>query len=104
VNSRTATVGGLWSGALGQRFDPPPAARNRPRFYIRPGVKCAIRNVLRGDWAPFTTRKAIGFERFETYTKDDGAGYYQFRHGVWLMLVSRRYVVHREDLVAAGVG
>jgi hypothetical protein len=104
VDNRAATVGGLWSGPIGQRFDPPPPARKRPRFLVPAGVKCAIRNVVVDKWRPFTTTRPSGFERFARYERTAEGGFYEFRLGQWILLASRRFVVHREDLVAAGGG
>jgi hypothetical protein len=89
---------GMWSGPTGQQFEKYTPPTKRPRFLIPAGTRVAVRNVITDEWRTYTTTKENGFERFETYTKDEGVGYYQFRTGVWVMLVARRFVIHREDI------
>jgi hypothetical protein len=89
---------GLWSGPIGQQFEKYRPPVTRPRFLIPAGTRVAVRNVIIDEWRACTTTKENGFERYETYTKDEGVGYYQFRTGVWVMLVHRRFVIHREDI------
>jgi hypothetical protein len=90
-----AIAAGLVTGE--QVFEKVVPAKSRPRFLIPPGTRVAVRNVVTDEWRTYTTTKENGFERFETYTKDEGVGFYQFRTGVWVMLVARRFVIHRED-------
>lgn len=50
------------------------------------------------DWTGWVTTKDVGFERFERYVVDDNGNFYEFRMYNWLLLVDRKFVVHREDL------
>lgn len=88
---------GMWSGGEGQQFPKwEPPGKGRPKYLVPAGTKCAIRNVLAGDWTPYTTVRESGFEKYERYDRQDEGNFYEFRLGVWLMLVHRKYVVHRE--------
>jgi hypothetical protein len=81
-----------------QHFETVVPAKNRPRFLVPAGTRCAVRNVVRGEWLPFMTRKESGFERYERYERTPEGAFYEFRSGVWVLLVHRRHVVHREDV------
>jgi hypothetical protein len=61
------------------------------------GTRCAVRNLIRGGWLPFTTTRASGFERYERYERTPDGAFYESRAGVWVLRVHRRHVVHRED-------
>jgi hypothetical protein len=79
--------------------------RHTPRFLVPAGTPAAVRNIHRGEWAPFTTRKVSGFERFERLVRDGANTYYEFRaDGGWLLLVQSRYVRRREDGYLHGRG
>jgi hypothetical protein len=74
---------------------PTRSARKGSRFFVPAGTPCAISKVSPLGWRQYTTRKDVGFERFETY----GAGVYEFRSDVggWPMRVHRQHVLRRED-------
>jgi hypothetical protein len=95
--SRTAKEG-LVTGE--QPFPlPTKAPRHVPRFFVPAGTPCAVSKVSPLDWRTYTTRRGLGFERFERYERCDTGGFYQFRSDVggWLLLVHRQYVQHRAD-------
>jgi hypothetical protein len=90
---------GMWSGATTQTFEAwQPPAINRPRFLVPAGTRCAVRNVVKDEWLPHTTTKENGFEKFDRYERNADGAFYEFRIGQWVLLVDRRYVIHREDI------
>ncbi len=70
-----------------------------PQFQILVGTACSIKRLSGNNWKPYTTKKALGFERYERYIRCS----YEFRFQGWLLLVHRRDVVHREDLYRCGM-
>lgn len=70
-------------------FPKAPRVNTVRRFTVPAGTPCTIRNVLRSgdEWRPYTTKVEIGFDRFGRWHKDETGSYYEFRSGVWVMLV-----------------
>jgi hypothetical protein len=64
-----------------------------PRFAVPAGTPCRVSRVSPLAWRQHTTRRDLGFDRFETYR----GGLYVFREGFYLVEVHRRHVRHRED-------
>jgi hypothetical protein len=91
-----AIAAGLVQGE--QVFEKCVPAKSRPRFLVPAGTRCAVRNVVTDEWLPFKTTKDNGFEKFERYERTPDGNFYEFRLGQWILLVHRRYVVHREDI------
>lgn len=90
---------GMWSGSESQSFPKwKPPGKGRPKYLVPRGVKCAVRDIRGGDWHPFVTTKESGFDRCERYEKDEDGSFYEFRQGMWLILIHRKYVVHRETV------
>jgi hypothetical protein len=89
----------MWSGKDTQEFPKwEPPGHGRPKYKVPAGVRCAVRDIRGNEWIPYTTTKESGFERYERYESGDDGKYYEFRLGAWLLLVHRRYVVHRETV------
>src|SRR5712691_7484461 len=84
-----------------QLFPPrtkPPV--HMPRFFVPAGTPCAVRRLMTDthhEWRTYRTAKDTEFERYERYESGELGGFYEFRQEGWLMLVSRRFVRHRED-------
>src|SRR5262245_38615015 len=95
-----------WTGSENERrqergacLPPTRPAKKGSRFFVPAGTPCAVSKVSPLDWQTYTTRRGVGFERFERYERCDTGGFYQFRSDVggWLLLVHRQYVRHRAD-------
>jgi hypothetical protein len=80
-----------------QLFGMVAPAKTRPRFLVPAGTKCAVRNVIRDEWVPFTTTKPNGFERFERWVTDEGGPDSEFgaEAGGWVRLGAARHVRRR---------
>jgi hypothetical protein len=72
-----------------------------PRFLVPAGTRCAVTKIDRIAWRSHTTRRPVGFERYERVVKTEIGLFYEFREGSWLMLVARRHVKRREDAYRA---
>jgi hypothetical protein len=89
---------GMWSGPTGQQFAKYTRPTKRPRFLIPSGTKVAVRNVITDEWRTYTTTKENGFEKYDRYERNADGAFYEFRTGLWVLIVHRRYVIHRDDI------
>ena len=90
---------GMWSGATGQQFEQVHATDQAPA-------------VPDPGWNPLCRpqrhpgRMAAAYDDERERVRDDSTGtrrtpataFYEFRTGQWVLLVHRRYVIHREDI------
>lgn len=74
-------------------------SRKQPRYLIPSGTTCGIRRVeeQKEEWREYNTKQDIWFERYERYETTETGNFYHFRESGWLMVVHRRFVIHRED-------
>ena|SRR5437660_11541950 len=96
VYRQRAIALGLAAGE--QVFEKVIPGKGRPRYLVPPGTPCAARNVVQDEWLPHTTARPNGFEKYDRYEKNADGAFYEFRLGQWVLLVRRRFVVHREDV------
>jgi hypothetical protein len=47
---------------------------------------------------PYRTRREVSFDRYQRYDVGEDGRFCECREQGWLLLVHRRYVVHRDDV------
>ncbi len=81
----------------GEQVFPPRTKKPGPvaRFTLPEKTRCAIKKLSDDEWRPYRLRRSLGFERFERLVWHEGATWYEFREGAWLILVASRLIVRR---------